>query len=179
MAQTRSSKTKTQHATTLLADDHKAVKKLFKDFEKLKEDEGTEKEELVQKICMELSVHAQIEEEIFYPAMRQAIDEQDLLDEAEEEHAGIKTVVEELKGMKPGDEHYDAKVTVLCEYVDQHVEEEQDEIFPKARKAKADTPELGAQLMERKQELIDNPDLLLHAAAQTKAKSSDGPRPAR
>ena len=156
-------KTHGQHATALLTEDHKAVKKLFKEFEKAEED--AQKDKLVKQICKELSVHAQIEEEIFYPAARPAIKEQDLLDEAEEEHGGIKAVVEELKGMKPGDEHYDAKVKVLSEYVEHHVKEEQDELFPKIKKADIDTAELGAQLQERKQELLDNPGLLKEAAA--------------
>jgi hemerythrin superfamily protein len=152
-----------QHATTLLTEDHKAVKKLFKEFEKSEQD--NQKDQLVKQICMELSVHAQIEEEIFYPAAREAIKDQDLLDEAEEEHGGIKGVVEELKGMQPGDEHYEAKVKVLSEYVEHHVQEEQDELFPKVKKADIDTPDLGAQLLERKQELMDNPALLEEAAA--------------
>lgn len=176
--------TRAQHATTLLAEDHKAVKKLFKDFEKLKKQEGNDgdKEALVQQICMELSVHAQIEEELFYPAAREALDEADLLDEAAEEHAGIKNLVEELKTMKAGDEHYDAKVTVLSEYVDHHVKEEQDELFPKVKKAELDTGDLGTQLKERKQELMDNPELLEQAAAtsrRTKAGTDSHARPPR
>lgn len=158
---------KAPQATTLLAEDHKAVKKLFRDFEKLKKEDDNEggKQALVKQICMELQIHALIEEELFYPALREAIEEQDLLDEAAEEHAGVKNLVVELQAMKPGAEHYDAKVTVLSEYVDHHVKEEQDGLFPRARKAGLDKNDLGERLMQRKQELMDDPQLLEQAAA--------------
>lgn len=143
-----------QDAIALLTEDHKKVQKLFKDFEKLKEEEDEERrQQLVTMICAELTIHAQIEEEIFYPAARDAVDDEDLLDEAEVEHASAKNLIAQLSSMEPGDELYDAKVTVLGEYVNHHVKEEQDELFPKVRKAKVDTKALGEQMMERKQEL--------------------------
>lgn len=149
-------------AIALLTDDHKKVKKLFKDFAKLKDGDGSanEKSALVKEICTELSVHAKAEEEIFYPAVRKAIDDGDLMDEADIEHAGAKSLIAQLEAMKPGDDHYDAKVTVLGELIDHHVKEEQDEMFPKARKAKVDTVQLGERIAARKQQLLANPKLL-------------------
>jgi len=148
-------------AITLLTDDHKKVKKLFKDFEKLKEDDGNAKDKaaLVKEICTELSVHAKVEEEIFYPAVREAIDDEDLMDEADVEHAGAKDLIAQLQSMKPGDDHYDAKVTVLGEYIDHHVKEEQEDMFVQAKRAKVDMVELGEQIAQRKEKLLANPSL--------------------
>lgn len=141
-----------QDAVAILRADHARVDELFKKFEKMKAD-GEAKHALVQKICAELKVHMAVEDEIFYPAVRAAIRDQDLMDEADEEHAGAKHVIEQLEGMKPGDDHYDAKVTVLSEYIKHHVKEEHTEMFPKARKSKVDLKALGAAILERKQEL--------------------------
>ena len=145
---------KTDDAITLLTADHEKVKKLFKSFEKLSDKMVDEKEELVADICAALTVHATIEEELFYPAAREAFEEQDLLDEAEVEHASAKELISQLESMTPGDELYDAKVTVLAEYIDHHVTEEQDEMFPKIRKTKIDLKTLGAQMKARKDELM-------------------------
>lgn len=142
-------------AVQLLTEDHKKVKKLFKDFERLKDQEGAAKEKsaLVQQICTELTIHTKVEEEIFYPVVRESIDGEDLMDEADVEHAGAKTLIQQLEDMNPEDDHYDAKVTVLGEYIDHHVKEEHEEMFPKAKKAKVDLVELGARIAERKAEL--------------------------
>ena len=107
------------NAINLLTDDHAKVRKMFKQFERMKEKmDDSEKAELVQQICMELTLHTQVEEEIFYPAAREAIEEEDLMDEAEVEHASAKELISQLQGMQPSDELYDAKVTVLGEYVE-------------------------------------------------------------
>jgi hemerythrin superfamily protein len=142
-------------AIALLTADHKTVKGLFKEFEQLtkKDDVDEQKAQLVRQICNELTVHAQVEEELFYPAMREAIDDDDLMDEADIEHASAKDLIAQLETLEPGDDHYDARVTVLGEYVDHHVKEEEGEMFAKARKADVDTAELGAQIAERKEEL--------------------------
>ena len=142
-------------AIALLTADHKAVKALFKQFEDLttQEDANEHKARLVEQICNELTVHARVEEEIFYPAVREAIDDDALMDEADIEHASAKEIIAQLEGMEPGDDHYDARVTVLGEYIDHHVKEEEGEIFVKARKADVDTVALGAQIAERKEEL--------------------------
>ena len=143
-------------AVKLLTADHKEVRKLFKDYEKLVESEADDeqKKELAEQICDMLTIHATIEEEIFYPAARGAIDEQDLLDEAEVEHASAKDLIAQIQSMEPDEELYDAKVKVLGEYVDHHVKEEEDEMFPKVNKAEIDLESIGQQLMERKQALM-------------------------
>src|ERR1700712_2918707 len=139
-------------AIKLLKDDHKEVKGYFKQYESL-EDDG-DKQPLTDKICLALTVHAQIEEEIYYPATREAIDDDDLLDEAEVEHASAKQLIGEIKAMKAGDRLFDAKVTVLGEYIDHHVEEEESEMFPESRDSDLDLKALGAQMAERKAELM-------------------------
>jgi hemerythrin superfamily protein len=151
-------KTKQQDAIALLTTDHKEVKQLFKEFEKLcqKEDVDEEKSDLVEQICSELTIHAQIEEEIFYPAARDAIDEPDIMDEAEVEHTTAKELIAQLGSMEPGDDLYDAKVTVLGEYINHHVQEEEGEMFPKVKKSKLDLGALGDMLSERKQELKED-----------------------
>lgn len=142
-------------AVALLKEDHKVVKKLFKDFDKMKEKADDEqKEALVKQICNELTIHTQIEEEVFYPAVRKAIDDQDLLDEATVEHASAKDLITQLQSMSPSDALYDAKVTVLGEYVDHHVQEEQDEMFKKAKKAKLDMEKLGRKMLKVKRALL-------------------------
>ena len=144
-----------EDAITLLTEDHKKVKKLFADFAKLAKGDGSKKAkaEVVQQICTALTIHAQVEEEIFYPAVRAAIKDNDLMDEADVEHAGAKNLIAQLEAMTPEHDHYDATVTVLGESIDHHVKEEEETMFPKAKKAKVDTAALGAALMQRKQEL--------------------------
>jgi len=146
---------KQQDAVKLLMADHDEVEALFKQFQKAK-DGASQKADIVQQICTALTVHAEIEEEIFYPAARDALAEkgEDMIDEAEVEHASIKSLVEQLKDAEPDDDMYDAKVKVLCEYVNHHVKEEEGEMFPKIKKTKLDLEELGAELMERKMELM-------------------------
>src|SRR5690348_2024523 len=140
-------------AIAMLTADHKKVKAMFKEFKSLKEEgTGEEKVALVKEICDALTVHAVIEEEIFYPAVRAAIEDGDLMDEALVEHAGAKEIIAQLRQMDPDDDLYDAKVTVLGEQIDHHVEEEEGEMFPKAKKAKVDMEELGTELAARKQE---------------------------
>lgn len=142
-------------AIAMLTADHKKVKKLFKDFEKLKESGGDEdKQEVVSEICTELSIHAQLEEEIFYPAVRRAIDDDDLMDEAIIEHAGAKELIAQLEATNPSEPFYDAKVTVLGEEIDHHVEEEEGDMFVKAKKSKLNLVVLGSQMALRKEALM-------------------------
>jgi hemerythrin superfamily protein len=147
-------KPKDMDAIQLLTADHKEVKAMFNEFESLKanEDADDEKADLVQRICTALTIHATVEEEIFYPAVRAAIDDEDLMDESDVEHAGAKHLIAQLEEASPGDDHYDAKVTVLGELVEHHVKEEEGEMFPKAKKA-IDAILVGAELAERKAEL--------------------------
>ena len=146
-------------ACDLLDADHKAVKKMFKEYETLMESKarstGQKKMDLAQRICQELTVHAQVEEEIFYPQVRAAIKDTDLLAEAEVEHASAKDLIAQIQGMTEVDERFDAKVTVLGEYIDHHVKEERTEMFPKARAArKLDLIAIRDQLIARKEELM-------------------------
>ncbi len=145
-------------AIELLTEDHRKVKKLFKDFQKLKKEGGSysHKSKLVEQICEALSIHAQVEEEIFYPAARAAINAPDLMDEADVEHAGAKDLIGQLQGMKPHDSHYDAMVKVLGEEILHHVKEEEGKIFPKVRKATLDTKALGVKIATRVHELKDD-----------------------
>jgi hemerythrin superfamily protein len=157
MPQRKTSSTRAQaqgrapDALALLKADHELVQDLFDQFEKARTEK--QKAALATQICAELTVHARIEEEIFYPAVREAIDEEDLMDEAEVEHASAKDLIAEIEGSKPGEERFDAKVTVLGEYIKHHVKEEQSEMFPKVRKTDLDLKELGAALSARKAEL--------------------------
>ena len=104
--------------------------------------------------CLALSVHARIEEEIFYPALRKAIDDEDLLDEAEVEHASAKQLIAEIESMSADDRLFDAKVKVLGEYVTHHVGEEEHQLFPEARESGVDLKDLGSELARRKAELM-------------------------
>lgn len=141
-------------AIALLKEDHAKVSKMFEQYDKLGDRAEKKKEELCRKICTELKIHTQIEDEIFYPATREALPkEDDLLDEAEVEHDGAKKLIAELDAMNPSDDLFDAKVTVLGEYVKHHVKEEQNEMFTKVRKTKLDLKELGMRMKFRKAEL--------------------------
>jgi len=149
---------KPEDAIQLLMTDHREVEALFKKFESAKDDDSA-KADIVAQICEALSVHAEIEEEIFYPAVRDALNEkgedmEDMVDEAEVEHESIKSLVEWLEDAEPDDEHYDAKVKVLTEYVKHHVKEEENELFPAVKKTDLDLDNLGAEMFERKTELM-------------------------
>ena len=147
-------KTEKNDAIALLTDDHKKVKELFEKFEKLSDRSKVNKKKIADQICLELTVHTQIEEEIFYPAVREPIKADDLMDEAVVEHASAKDLIAQIIEMDPGDYLYDAKVKVLSEQIEHHVEEEEGEMFPKVRKAKVDLEALGEQMSARKEELI-------------------------
>jgi hemerythrin superfamily protein len=143
---------KIQDAIALLKEDHRTVEKLFKDFENAK-GEGR-KEKLARQICLELTVHTKIEEEIFYPACEGKIEE-DLLKEAYVEHDAAKLLMAEIEGGDgQTDDFFDAKVQVLGEQVEHHVKEEEGELFPQVRKTDIDLKAIGEQLAERKKELL-------------------------
>lgn len=143
-----------QDAIALLKADHRKVEALFEQFEGAKSD--SRKQKLAMEICMELTVHATIEEEIFYPACEGKIEE-DLLKEAYVEHDGAKLMIAEIEAGTPGQDFYDAKVKVLSEQIEHHVEEEEkrmEGMFAQARKAGLDMDALGEQLLARKTELL-------------------------
>ena len=144
------------NALELLKHDHDEVDEMFKQFEQIKDNgDDAEKEQLVAQICDALTIHAQIEETIFYPAARRALQEkgQDLLDEAAVEHQTLKDIVGRLEMAPTSDPLYDAGVKVLSEYVKHHVKEEESELFPKVRQSNLDLQSIGQQLAKRKQEL--------------------------
>ena len=147
--------TKSQDAIALLKADHRAVEELFEKFEKAS-GEGR-KQTVAEEICLELSVHAQIEEEIFYPACEGKVEE-DLLKESYVEHDGAKVLIGEIMNGGPSDEFYDAKVKVLQEEIEHHVQEEEkrmEGLFAQARKAGLDMESLGEELAARKAELTE------------------------
>ena len=148
--------TKSQDAIALLKEDHRTVEKLFEEFESAKGD--GRKQKLAHQICLELSVHATIEEEIFYPACEGKVDE-DLLKESYVEHDAAKVLIAEISAAEGSDdEYFDSKVKVLQEEIEHHVEEEEkrlEGLFAQARKAELDLDALGEQLAMRKQELSE------------------------
>ena len=147
----RSASRAPRDALALLRADHQTVQGLFDKFDKARGEDR--KTSLARQICSELKVHTQIEEEIFYPAIRGAIRDKDLLDEATVEHQGAKDLIAQIESADAGDDLFDARVTVLGEYIKHHVKEEHNEMFPQVRKTKLDLRELGARLAERKEEL--------------------------
>jgi hemerythrin superfamily protein len=154
-ARTRAKRGK-DDAVKLLKADHKEVSGLIEKYEngRLSKDR---KMAVAKQICLALTVHAQIEEEIFYPAAREASirNGEDLLDEAEVEHGSLKQLVAAIESNSPeSDELFDARVKVLGEYVKHHVKEEENELFPRARKSDMDLAEVGARLAARKDELM-------------------------
>jgi hemerythrin superfamily protein len=143
-------------AVALLKADHRAVAKLFGQFEKAKD--GERKKALAEKICLELRVHMQIEEEIFYPVSREFLKNDDIVDEAVVEHAAARDLMDEIEAMQPGEDLYDAKMTVLEEQIEHHVEEEEEDYFPKVKKTKMDLNAVGARVAARKQQLMAKMD---------------------
>lgn len=143
-----------QDAIALLKSDHRKVEDLFSEYESA--DTAAKKRKLAEQICLELTIHTRIEEEIFYPACRKKV-EPDLLDESYVEHDGAKVLIAELEQGKPSDAYYDAKMTVLAEMIKHHVHEEEaylKGLFAQARRAGLDLDQLGVELAARKEELI-------------------------
>ena len=146
-------------ACTLLDSDHRKVKKMFKAYETLTESKAAgvaqKKRDLANEICMELTVHAQLEEEILYPALREAFKEPELVEEAEVEHATAKELISQIQDASEVDDTFDAKVKVLGEYIDHHVREERGQMFPKARATRGlDLVAMRGQIEARKEELM-------------------------
>ncbi|MGV3590644.1 MAG: hemerythrin domain-containing protein [Gammaproteobacteria bacterium] len=146
------SSSRATNAISILRADHKLVNDLFEQFESTRS--SAKKQKLVQQICTELTIHAMVEEEIFYPAFKQALKDGELVPEAIVEHDTLKALIAQVEGVEPDGEMYDAKVKVMSEYVKHHVKEEQGEMFPKAQKSRLDLDELGAMIIQRKEELM-------------------------
>jgi hemerythrin superfamily protein len=140
-----------QDALSILKKDHGRVQKIFQDFDKA-QDQAT-KQKLVETACNELTIHAQVEEELFYPAVCQALGDSKLVEEASVEHESASQLINKLQEMQPGQDKYEAVFTVLGEYVNHHIKEEEDEMFPKIKKSNLDLEALGQQIMERKEQL--------------------------
>ena len=161
-------------AIEMLTADHEKVKDLFEQYEDEKEDgEDDAKRALAAQICGELKVHAQVEEEIFYPWLRENLEDDDmeLVDEATVEHQSAKDLIAQIESAAEVDEMFDAKVKVLGEYINHHVEEEEGEIFPQVSDMKDELDELGQAMMARKTELM--------AEMGLDAEDADAPPPAK
>lgn len=160
----------------MLKEDHKRAKKAFRQFEKLDPHEDAEQcQAIVEQTCAELKVHSTLEEELLYPAARRLLSEEDLIDEAEVEHATAKSLIEQLAGMTPDDEKYAATFKVLGEYVNHHVKEEENEIFPQLGRAKGEWQGLCDEMNSRRDELMQQ--LLPEGeAADSAARASDSRR---
>lgn len=129
-------KNEVKDALALLVADHEKVRSLFKQFEGLTDRAVVKKKKIADQICEELSIHAEMEEAVFYPAVRDLIEDSDLMDEALVEHEGAKNLIAQIREMQPGDDLYDARVKVLSEQIEHHVKEEEGEMFSKIRKHK-------------------------------------------
>ena len=141
-------------AVELLERQHREVEAMFERFEKMTDRATVSKKKLADEICNALIMHTAIEEEIFYPATREASEEtDDMVDEAVVEHASAKDLIAQIQEMDPGDDLYDAKVKVLSEMIEHHVEEEEKEMFPKTRQLKLDMEALGQEMKARQQEI--------------------------
>ena len=136
---------------TMLKADHKKVNALFAEYN---EATSRKQQDIAQTVIQELEIHAGLEEELIYPAIREGIDDDELMNEANEEHHLVHVLIAELKKLKPGDDTFKAKFTILGELVKHHVKEEEGEMFPQAQKAKIDWEELQAEVMERKEQLM-------------------------
>jgi hemerythrin superfamily protein len=144
-------------AIALLRADHKRVAALYDEYEGTRS--VAKKKALVATICQELSIHAQVEEEIFYPAVKAALKDKELVPEATVEHATLKELIAQVKDKEPDGEMFDARIQVMSEYTKHHVKEEQTEMFPKAQKTRLDMKALGARIAARKEELLAHPEL--------------------
>jgi hemerythrin superfamily protein len=141
-------------AVELLTQQHREVEEMFERFEKMTDRAKVSKKKLADEICNALIMHTTIEEEIFYPATREASeDTEDMVDEAVVEHASAKDLIAQIMEMDPDDDLYDAKVKVLSEMIEHHVEEEEQEMFPKTRQLKLDMEALGQEMKARQQEI--------------------------
>lgn len=137
-----------------LKEDHKRVKKAYREFTKLDREAEPERcEELVRQVLADLELHTALEEEFLYPAAREAIAQPDLVDEAEVEHESAKALIEQLNAMESDDEKFAARFTVLCEYVMHHVKEEETELFPQLQNARLDWENIAREMTERRNEM--------------------------
>jgi len=150
----RKAKPRPPSVIELLKEDHEYVKKSYRNFEKMDHGDRERLQALVKEVCTALEVHAKVEEDIVYPALRRAMADGELIEEASIEHESAKTLIRRLKRMKPSERAYIPTFTVLCEYVLHHVKEEEGEIFPKAQRSRVNLRALGKKVMDRKLRLL-------------------------
>jgi hemerythrin-like domain-containing protein len=148
------SKAKAAGAIEMLKQDHAKAQKAFKEFEKLDRGDTETAQQIVKTVCEDLKIHSTLEEEIFYPAVREAIDDEDIMNEAQVEHETAKMLIEQLENMGPDDPNFHATFSVLGEYVKHHIKEEEGEMFPQAKKTELDFEDLAQRMSQRKQELM-------------------------
>ena len=160
-------------AIDLLIEEHEQVKGMFEEYESLSDRSKATKKKLAEAICKALIIHTQLEEEIFYPVVRRTIKDNDLMDEALVEHAAAKDLIAQIREMDPGDDLYDAKVKVLSEEINHHVEEEENQMFPKVRESSIDLAALGEELTERKEELEQSVKVSAVPTGSRSSQSSD------
>jgi hemerythrin-like domain-containing protein len=161
-------------AIALLKQDHRTVSALFEEFEKADDEEQSA---IAQRVCQLLTVHATIEEEILYPAAKEAFESEeneDLVNEAEVEHGSARELIAKIEGMTSEDEHFKATVTVLGEYIKHHVKEEEGELFPQLKKTELDLKELGGRLADRKFTLMEQMGIGEQEPAQPRKRSASG-----
>ena len=149
----KAKKAKRLDAIELLKRDHADVKKAFKEFEKAKYKDPNAGKQFLASICKAIEMHAKVEEEIFYPAVRGKIKDDDLMNEAQVEHNSAKVLIADIEKMSGDDPMLKASATVLSEYIQHHVKEEEGEMFPKVKRAKLDLEGLAQQILERKDQL--------------------------
>ena len=173
MAKAKSGGANRPVAIELLENDHRNVEALFERYESEKESDDGTKREIAMRICAELTAHAQLEEELFYPWLRENLDEDDMemLEEAYVEHASAKDLIAQIEAASDIGPEYDAKVKVLSEYIKHHVEEEENEIFKEVRDMQEELDELGQEMHARKAELME--ELGLEAAEEGEEEESD------
>jgi hemerythrin superfamily protein len=148
------SRSKSVEAIDMLKQDHEKVEQAFKEFEKMERDDMEACRQLIMGVCEDLKAHTTLEEEIFYPAVREVIEDQDIMNEASVEHETAKMLIEQLENMQEDDPNYHATFTVLGEYVRHHVKEEEGEMFPAAKKSALDFDSLAERMRERRRELL-------------------------
>jgi hemerythrin-like domain-containing protein len=166
-------------AIALLKQDHRTVSALFEEFEKADEEEQSA---IAQRVCQLLTVHATIEEELLYPAAKQAFEDEendDLVNEAEVEHGSAKELIAKIEGMTNGDEHFQATVKVLGEYIKHHVKEEENELFPQLKKTELDLKEIGSRMVDRKLALMEQMGIEAEEEPQPRKRSAGARSAAR
>jgi hemerythrin superfamily protein len=155
-ASTESARDESSDALELLSADHDRIQRLFENFTELvaAEADDEDKQQVVDEICLLLTVHAHLEEELFYPAARRVLDDEDLIDEAQVEHEGVRELIDELLTLRPFDELFEGRVRLLEESVTHHVEQEENEMFAQLRAAGMDFEALGEQMAARREDLM-------------------------